>query len=338
VNPEDAPKPLIRPFLSYAHEDRASVRDVYQSLKAVGFGPWLDEEQLLGGQIWEYEIKRAIKDCHFFIACLSTKSVNKRGFVQKELKQALNVVQEFPEDQVYMIPVRLEECGIPASLQIYQCVDLFAADGFDKLVSALRTGYQQRYPDSDKRVLPNPPDATVGSRELISIQKSFCNNITVEVWRGAGYEHEVWISTTERPDKALLVSPIGIVKSVTISDDESCIVVDSGTASLGRHPTVFLKKTQGIFLATNEDISYQCWLAVKVHLKLPEEASPGHIYCRTVFVRSKPLELVVLLPGNYYVDRKGHRLPLKRITYSLKERNVISIEDDAQGSELEEAE
>jgi hypothetical protein len=122
------------------------------------------------------------------------------------------------------------------------------------------------------------------------------------------------------------------VKSVSISDDESCIVVDSGTAALGRHPTAFFHTSPGVFVASNDDISYQCWLAVKANLQLPEEAIPGHIYCRTVFVRSRPLELVVLLPGNYYYGGKGYRLPLKRITYSLTEKKVIQVEDDAQGS------
>jgi TIR domain-containing protein len=313
---------MIRPFLSYAHEDRLQVRDLYDKLKAAGFDPWFDDEQLRGGQTWELEIKKAIKSCDFFIACLSSKSVNKRGFVQKELKQALAFVDEFPEGQVFVIPVRLEQCAIPASLQIYHHIDLLRPGGFDRLVSALHAGYHHRYPGADT-VAPGP--------ELISLQKSFFNNITVEV-RRAGYEYQVWISTTERPEKTLLVTPLGIVKSVSISDDESCILVDSGTSSLGRHPTAFFETSPGVFVASNDDISYQCWLAVKANLQLPEEATPAHIFCRTVFVRSRPLELVVLLSGNYHYGDRQNRLPLKRVTYSLTEKKVILVEDDNQGS------
>jgi TIR domain len=250
--------------------------------------PWLDDERLRGGQTWELEIKNAIKSCDFFVACLSSKSVNKRGFVQKELKQALAFVDEFPEGQVFVIPVKLEQCAIPASLQIYHCIDLLRPGGFDSLVSALRAGYQHRYPGASDMAAPGP--------ELISLQKSFSNNITVEVRRDE-YQYQVWISTTERPEKTLLVTPLGIVKSVLISDNESCILVDSGTSSLGRHPTAFFKSSPGVFVANNDDISYQCWLAVKANLQLPEEAAPAHIFCRTVLVRSRPLELVVLLSG-----------------------------------------
>jgi TIR domain-containing protein len=327
---------VIRPFLSYAREDRLKVRGLYDKLKASGFHPWLDKEDLLAGQVWESEIKKAIKDCHFFIACLSSKSVNKRGFVQKELKQALDVVGEFPEGQLFVVPVKLEECEVPASLQMYHHVDLLAPNGFEKLLTALQTGYRERYQEPINQTAAQRSGMAAPFPELVSIQRSFFDNITVEVTRDAEYQHQVWISTAERPEKTLLVSPIGIVKSVSISDDESCIVVDSGTASMGRHPTAFFESGPGMFVASNDDISYQCWLAVKAYLNLPNDASPGHIYCRTVFVRSKPLELVVLFPGNYYCGGKGHRLPLKRITYSLTAKKVILIEDDAQGSEANE--
>jgi hypothetical protein len=94
-------------------------------------------------------------------------------------------------------------------------------------------------------VTPQRATTSEPSAELVSIQKSFFNNITAEVRGGAGREYEVWISTTERPEKTLLMSAIGIVKSVFFSDDESCIVVDVGTASMGRHPTAFFKRGPG---------------------------------------------------------------------------------------------
>lgn len=315
---------MIRPFLSYAHEDRLQVRELYDKLKAAGFDPWSDHEHLRGGQTWELEIKKAIKSCDFFIACLSSKSVNKRGFVQKELKQALEFLDEFPEGQVFVMPVKLEQCAIPASLQIYHHIDLLRPDGFDKLASDLQAGYHDRYPRAANYATAERSDIAAPGPELISIQKSFFNNITVEVRRDAEYQHQVWISTAQRPEKSLLVASVGIVKSVSISDDESCIVVDSGTAALGRHPTAFFETSPGIFVASNNDISYQCWLAVKANLQLPDEALPGHIDCRTVFVRSSSRELGVLLPGNYYYGDKGYRLPLKRITYSLTEKKSDS--------------
>ena len=37
---------MARIFLCHASEDKQQVREVYQRLKAEGFEPWLDEEDL----------------------------------------------------------------------------------------------------------------------------------------------------------------------------------------------------------------------------------------------------------------------------------------------------
>ncbi len=47
----------IRAFLCHSSGDKVAVRDLYLRLKADGFLPWLDEENLIAGQDWEYEIK-----------------------------------------------------------------------------------------------------------------------------------------------------------------------------------------------------------------------------------------------------------------------------------------
>jgi formylglycine-generating enzyme required for sulfatase activity len=49
---------MARIFLCHASEDKPQVREVYQRLKALGFSPWLDEEEILPGQDWDYEIEQ----------------------------------------------------------------------------------------------------------------------------------------------------------------------------------------------------------------------------------------------------------------------------------------
>ena len=83
-------KPQI--FLSYASEDRKRVKGIYDRLKAEGFKPWMDTEDLLPGQAWKQEIAKAIRESDFAIVVLSSVSVSKRGYVQKEFKLALEVV------------------------------------------------------------------------------------------------------------------------------------------------------------------------------------------------------------------------------------------------------
>jgi hypothetical protein len=54
-----------------AREDKAQVRRLYRDLKGRGFNPWLDEFDLIGGQLWKTEIPKAIREAEIFLACLS---------------------------------------------------------------------------------------------------------------------------------------------------------------------------------------------------------------------------------------------------------------------------
>jgi formylglycine-generating enzyme required for sulfatase activity len=70
------------------------------------------------------------------------------GYVQNEFRLALNALAQRPQEQVYLIPVRLEECRVPElrdpdlglSMGNHHWVDLFAENGLDRLVQALTDG------------------------------------------------------------------------------------------------------------------------------------------------------------------------------------------------------
>src|SRR5262249_17409155 len=104
-------KPQI--FLAHASEDKDAVRQLYTSLKSHGFRPWLDEIDLILGQNWQLEIPKAIQSSNIFIACLSKRSVAKEGYVQKELRMALNAYAQKPPGSIYLIPVKLDDCDVP---------------------------------------------------------------------------------------------------------------------------------------------------------------------------------------------------------------------------------
>jgi hypothetical protein len=136
---------MARIFLCHASEDKAQVREVYQRLRAIdGFEPWLDEEDILPGQEWAREIPRALQTSDFILIFLSRTSVAKRGYVQREMKQALDVWQEFPEGTIHTIPVRLDDCEIPDQFRRYHYANLFDPRGFDRLVQGLQLGLEQR--------------------------------------------------------------------------------------------------------------------------------------------------------------------------------------------------
>ncbi len=126
-----------RVFLCHSSSDKPTVRDLDAHLWRDGFQTWFDEEALLPGQDWDLEIRKAIRRCFGAIVCLSPSSVNKAGYVQKEIRIALDVADEQPEGAIFLIPARLELCDIPERLRRWQWVNLFEEDGYDRLKEAL---------------------------------------------------------------------------------------------------------------------------------------------------------------------------------------------------------
>ena len=73
----------------------------------------MDKESLLPCQDWKFEIRKAIKISRYFVALFSRTSVEKKGYIQKEFKYAIDVLDEFPEGGIFIIPARLDICDIP---------------------------------------------------------------------------------------------------------------------------------------------------------------------------------------------------------------------------------
>ncbi len=128
----------LKVFLCHSSGDKAAVRNLYMRLSSEGFKPWLDEEDLLPGQEWQVEIPKAVKESNIVIVCLSRSSTTKEGYVQKEIKYALDVADEKPEGTIFIIPLKLEECNVPDRLSRWQWVNLYEDKGFEKLKRALQ--------------------------------------------------------------------------------------------------------------------------------------------------------------------------------------------------------
>jgi hypothetical protein len=131
-------------FISYAHEDEEEARRVYRQLEEVGFQCWFDKEALLPGVDWDREIRKAINNTDFIVILVSRKACTKRGYVQREIRMALDMTKEVPEGQAYLIPVRIENCDIPEEMSRYHYCDLFRDEGATRLVEAILTHWNLR--------------------------------------------------------------------------------------------------------------------------------------------------------------------------------------------------
>lgn len=135
----------LRVFLCHASQDKPIVRELYQRLNAEGWiDPWLDEEKLLPGQDWEMEIEKAVEVADAVIVLNSKESITKEGYIQKELRHVLDVALKKPEETIFVIPVRLDNCVLVRGLSKYQYVDYFPADRKDKAYKRVLSSLELR--------------------------------------------------------------------------------------------------------------------------------------------------------------------------------------------------
>jgi formylglycine-generating enzyme required for sulfatase activity len=139
------PDRLLRVFLCHSSSDKPTVRELYQKLSAEGWvDVWLDEEKILPGQDWDYEIDGALDNSDAVIVTLSTDSVSKEGYVQKELRFALDIALEKPEGTIFILPVRLDDCERPRRLRSIQGIDYFPPERRESVYARLRRSLELR--------------------------------------------------------------------------------------------------------------------------------------------------------------------------------------------------
>ena len=140
-------------FVSYVREDYEIVDHLCDVLLAFDIQVWLDKNQLKPGHRWADEIRRAIQDGAFFIACFS-RAYNERlrTYMNEELTLAIEELRLRPTSQAWFIPVLLDDCEIPdrsigggETLRSLQWVKLYEDwnDGVERILSVID-------PDSSK--------------------------------------------------------------------------------------------------------------------------------------------------------------------------------------------
>jgi acyl carrier protein len=132
---------ITKIFISYGREDAEAAKSIYDELKDAGLDPWLDTESLVPGQQWKSTIRKAIRESRYFLALLSHRSVSRKGFINKELAEALEILEEYPESEIFLIPVRLDNCR-PSHEKLSELhrVDMFPSwdDGMRQIRKAIK--------------------------------------------------------------------------------------------------------------------------------------------------------------------------------------------------------
>ena len=119
-------------FIVYSRHDRASVQELVERLThEIGLKVFFDIQSIQAGQDWELAIGEAMKSSRAVLVCIGQPV--KEGFINKEIRMALDIFQRMPVETPFVIPLILPGTenveGIPEELKRIQWID--ARNGID---------------------------------------------------------------------------------------------------------------------------------------------------------------------------------------------------------------
>ena len=147
-------------FVIYAEDDKEQAERLYDDLAEKGVRPWMASRDLLPGQNWKLERAAALRRSKCVLVLLSSRTLDKRGFMQKEQKMALAIGDEFAEGDIFVVPVKLDDCD-PKNERLAELVpvELFPDydEGLAKILKVALLGPEEETPSSFRT---KPPTAT----------------------------------------------------------------------------------------------------------------------------------------------------------------------------------
>src|SRR3989442_1264416 len=137
---------MLKVFLSYGSPDLDKVERLYRRLRRVAWlNVWFnkDTDDLMTGDQWQNIVPRQIEKSDAMIICLSSRTINRRGFLQSEIGRALFVQEQQPEGTSFISPITFDQCDMPPRLSKWHCTDLrikksgIVKSDYRKLIAAL---------------------------------------------------------------------------------------------------------------------------------------------------------------------------------------------------------
>ncbi|WP_433616710.1 TIR domain-containing protein [Dactylosporangium sp. CA-139114] len=147
------PMTASKVFMSYMREDAAVVDRIAAELQHAGIAVWIDRNDIRPAADWRKEIRAAIRNGAYFVACFSPHYTSAgRTYMNAELRQAVDEMQYLPFNHRWFVPVMLEHCDLPdldidarQRLSHIQYID-FTAD-WAKAIRQLITAVQPAAPN-----------------------------------------------------------------------------------------------------------------------------------------------------------------------------------------------
>lgn len=131
-------------FICHASEDKDHAAALYKKLEQAGIRPWLDKENLRGGDRWDNIINNTIEEIDYFVVLQSKNLQEKRiGYVNKEIRLALEREKKF-RDLNFIIPVKIDESELLKKLDPFYTIDLTDTNNLKKLIDTIQRDFEKR--------------------------------------------------------------------------------------------------------------------------------------------------------------------------------------------------
>ena len=192
-------KEVNKVFISYVSENIEIVDRLYHELKSYGIQVWLDRKDLAPGLRWKREIRRAIQQGAFFIACFSEEyNARDRTYMNEELTIAIEELSQRPVDQAWFIPVKLNECEIPDR----------GIGGGETLRDLQYVNLYENWDVNLQRILEIVQTASSGTINTNTVEQSVDPNAVTEFVKGLTYQNRRnYERAVEYYTKALRLNP-----------------------------------------------------------------------------------------------------------------------------------
>src|SRR5581483_6759388 len=92
--------------------DAQAALRICAALRAEGIEVWVDQSELRGGERWDEEIQRQIRECALFIAIVSRHTQERlEGYFRREWKLAIERTRDMAEQKPFLVPVVVDGTG-----------------------------------------------------------------------------------------------------------------------------------------------------------------------------------------------------------------------------------
>jgi TolB-like protein len=97
-------------FVSYASDDRETVRSIGDALTSFGLDVWLDQSELGGGDAWDQKIRKQIRECDYFMPVISARTEARiEGYFRREWRLAVERTLDMADDHLFLVPLVIDD-------------------------------------------------------------------------------------------------------------------------------------------------------------------------------------------------------------------------------------